>query len=133
MTVVIQRAWASVIGVASATIGILAFCSIVHIPGLDALVHIVTGVLFIGGAWDQQRAIRWPNKSLARYFLYRFRSDRYELGSHHCGNCFYTNWLIDLTALCSYPLPGERLLERFYMRVENSGSNEMIRDDSETF
>jgi hypothetical protein len=49
---------------------------------------------------DQQRAIRWPNKSLAWHFLYRIRSDRYELGAHHCRYCFHTNWLINLTDSC---------------------------------
>jgi hypothetical protein len=51
MKIGIQRAWASVIGLASTIIGILKFSSIVHIPMLDALVHIVTGVIFLGGAW----------------------------------------------------------------------------------
>lgn len=54
MKVVIQRAWASVIGVASTTIGILTFGSIVHIPTLDALVHIITGVIFLAGAWTNR-------------------------------------------------------------------------------
>jgi uncharacterized membrane protein len=48
---IIQRTWASVIGFASTTIGILKFSSIVHIPTLDALIHILTGVIFIAGAW----------------------------------------------------------------------------------
>ena len=51
MKMIIQRTWASVIGFASITIGILKFSSIVHIPTLDALIHIVTGVIFIAGAW----------------------------------------------------------------------------------
>lgn len=60
----IQRAWASVIGVASTTIGILKFSAIVHIPTLDALVQIVTGVIFIAGAWINKgeyvgQANRW--------------------------------------------------------------------------
>jgi hypothetical protein len=45
MKIVIQRAWASVMGVASATIRILKFGSIVHIPTLDALIHIITGLI----------------------------------------------------------------------------------------
>ena len=64
MKAVIQRIWASVIGVASTAIGILTFCSIVHIPALDAVIHIITGVIFIGGAWINKgqyvgRTIRW--------------------------------------------------------------------------
>ena len=51
MKTVIQRTWASVIGVASTAIGVLTFSSIVHIPTLDAVIHIVTGAIFIGGAW----------------------------------------------------------------------------------
>jgi hypothetical protein len=51
MKTVIQRTWASVIGVASTAIGILTFCSIVHIPTLDAVIHIITGVIFIASAW----------------------------------------------------------------------------------
>jgi len=64
MKTVIQRTWASVIGVASTAIGILTFCSIVHIPTLDAVIHIVTGAIFIAGAWINKgqyvgRTIRW--------------------------------------------------------------------------
>jgi len=64
MKTVIQRTWASVIGVASTAIGILIFCSSVHIPALDAVIHIITGVIFIGGAWINKgqyvgRTIRW--------------------------------------------------------------------------
>src|SRR5206468_8601272 len=64
MKTVIQRTWASVIGVASTAIGILTFCSIVHIPTLDAVIHMVTGAIFIAGAWINKgqyvgRTIRW--------------------------------------------------------------------------
>jgi hypothetical protein len=51
MKLIIQRTWASVIGIASTIIGVLKFALIVHIPTLDALIHIVTGVIFIAGAW----------------------------------------------------------------------------------
>lgn len=70
MKMVIQRAWASVIGVASATIGILTFCSIVHIPGLDALVHIVTGTIFIGGAWIKKgQYVGQTNRYLGIFYI----------------------------------------------------------------
>jgi hypothetical protein len=70
MKIVIQRAWASVIGVASATIGILKFCSIVHIAGLDALVHIVTGVIFIGGAWiNKGQYVDQTNRWLGIFYI----------------------------------------------------------------
>jgi len=64
MKIVIERTWASLIGVASTTIGILTFGSIVHIPTLDAVVHIITGVIFIAGAWINKgqyvgRTNRW--------------------------------------------------------------------------
>jgi hypothetical protein len=48
---VIQRAWASVIGFASIAIGVLKFLSIVPIRTLDAFVHLITGAIFIAGAW----------------------------------------------------------------------------------
>jgi hypothetical protein len=63
MKMVIQQAWTSVIGLASTTIGILKFTSILQIPTLDALVHIVTGGIFIGGAWINEG----------------------QLGPHYCG------------------------------------------------
>jgi hypothetical protein len=81
------------------TIGILKFGPIVHIPTFDALVHIVTGLVFLAGAWINKGQY-WPNKSLAGYFLYYLWGDWYELGSHHCRYCFYTNWLIALTNQC---------------------------------
>ncbi len=64
MKIVIQRAWALVIGFASTVIGILKFASIVHIPTLDALIHIVTGLIFVAGAWISKgqyvgKTIRW--------------------------------------------------------------------------
>jgi hypothetical protein len=47
----VQRIWASFIGIASATIGILKFISIVDIPISDASIHIITGIIFLLGAW----------------------------------------------------------------------------------
>ena len=50
----IHRIWASVIGVASVTIGILRFIIptlSLSIPPLDGIIHIVTGAVFIAGAW----------------------------------------------------------------------------------
>jgi hypothetical protein len=51
---IIQKVWASLIGTASIIIGILKFISMVNIPTLDALIHIITGTIFSGGAWIQQ-------------------------------------------------------------------------------
>lgn len=62
---VIQRAWASIIGLASATIGVLRILSIVNIPLRDALIHIATGVIFIAGAWLK----RGIYVRLANFFL----------------------------------------------------------------
>lgn len=64
MTTVIQRAWASIIGLVSITIALLTFSAVVHIPTLDALLHLVTGVFFIAGAWIKKghyvsQANRW--------------------------------------------------------------------------
>jgi hypothetical protein len=64
MKMIIQRAWASVTGCASTIIGILKFGSVVPIPTSDALVHIVTGVIFVAGAWINKgqyvgKTIRW--------------------------------------------------------------------------
>src|SRR5205809_5319852 len=99
MKIVIQRTWASLIGVASSTIGILKFGSIVHIPTLDAVVHIITGVIFIAGAWINKgqyvgRTNRW------RYCLHRLRSDWHKLGPHHHWYCFHINWLINIESRC---------------------------------
>jgi hypothetical protein len=70
MKIVIQRAWASVIGVASTTIGILKFGSIVHIPTLDALVHIVTGMIFIAGAWiNKGEYVGTTNRWLGIFYI----------------------------------------------------------------
>ncbi len=67
---VIQRAWASVIGFASTTIGILKFSSIVHIPTLDALIHIVTGVIFIAGAWiNKGQYVSKTNRWLGIFYI----------------------------------------------------------------
>ncbi len=103
--IAIQRIWASAIGIASIAIGILKFGSIVHIPTLDAVIHIITGGNFYWGSLDQQRPICWHNKSLAGYFLHHFRSDRYKLGSHRRWYFFHINWLINMTELCSHVLP----------------------------
>jgi hypothetical protein len=48
----------------STAIGLLKFSSIIHISTLDALVHIITGVMFIAGAWINKgqyvgKTIRW--------------------------------------------------------------------------
>jgi hypothetical protein len=70
MKIIIERAWASVIGLASTTIGMLKFCSIVHIPTLDALVHIVTGVIFIGGAWiNKGQYVGQTNRWLGIFYI----------------------------------------------------------------
>jgi hypothetical protein len=67
---VIQRLWASVIGLASTTIGILKFTSIVHIPTLDAFIHIITGVMFIGGAWiNRGQYVRRTNRWLGIFYV----------------------------------------------------------------
>lgn len=67
---VIQRAWASVIGFASTIIGILKFSSVVHIPTLDALVHIVTGVIFVAGAWiNKGQYVGKTNRWLGIFYI----------------------------------------------------------------
>jgi hypothetical protein len=70
MTILIQRTWASVIGLASTTIGILKFCSIVQIPTLNALIHIITGIMFIAGAWvNRGRYISNTNRWLGIFYV----------------------------------------------------------------
>jgi hypothetical protein len=70
MKIVIQRTWASLIGVASTIIGILKFCSIVSIPTLDALIHIITGVIFIGGAWiNKGQYVGKTNRWLGIFYI----------------------------------------------------------------
>ena len=67
---IIQRAWASVIGLASTIIGILKFSSIVHIPTLDALVHIITGVIFLTGAWiNKGQYVGTTNRWLGIFYI----------------------------------------------------------------
>jgi hypothetical protein len=70
MKMLLQRTWASVIGLASTTIGILKFASIVHIPTLDALVHIITGVTFIAGPWiNKGQYVRQTNRWLGIFYI----------------------------------------------------------------
>ncbi len=70
MKTVIQRTWASVIGVASTIIGVLTFSSVVHIPTLDAVIHIVTGASFIGGAWiNKGQYVGQTNRWLGIFYI----------------------------------------------------------------
>lgn len=70
MKLIIQRTWASVIGVASAVIGILKFTSIVHIPTLDVLIHIITGIIFIAGAWiNKGQYVGQTNRWLGVFYI----------------------------------------------------------------
>jgi hypothetical protein len=70
MKIIIERVWASVIGFASTTIGILSFGSIVHIPTLDALVHIVTGLVFLAGAWiNKGQYVGQTNRWLGIFYI----------------------------------------------------------------
>lgn len=70
MKVAIQRTWASVIGFASTFIGILKFASIVHIPALDALIHIITGIIFIAGAWvNEGQYVSTTNRLLGIFYI----------------------------------------------------------------
>jgi hypothetical protein len=70
MKMATQRTWASLIGVASTTIGILTFSSIVHIPTLDALIHIVTGLIFIAGAWvNKGQYVGQTNRYLGIFYI----------------------------------------------------------------
>ncbi len=66
----IQRIFASIMGVATVTIGILKFLSIVNIPTLDALIHIITGIIFIAGAWMQKgKHVRMTNLYLGAFYI----------------------------------------------------------------
>jgi hypothetical protein len=70
MKMAIQRTWASIIGVASATIGILKFTSIVHIPTLDAVIHIITGAIFVAGAWiNKGQYVSRTNRWLGIFYI----------------------------------------------------------------
>src|SRR5436190_1046621 len=69
-TMMIQRIFASIIGAATVTIGILKFVSIINIPTLDALIHIITGIIFIAGAWMQKgKYIRITNLCLGAFYI----------------------------------------------------------------
>ena len=66
----IQRIWATIIGTASTVIGILKFFSIVHLPALDATVHIITGFFFLTAAWLWQgRFVSKTNLLLGFFYL----------------------------------------------------------------
>jgi hypothetical protein len=82
---IIQRAWASIIGLASAAIGLLRLFSLVTIPLTDALIHILTGILFIAGAWIQKgKYVKPTNLSLGVvYFVWN--TGRFQLAAHHSG------------------------------------------------
>ena len=68
--IAIQRIWASAIGIASIAIGILKFGSIVHIPTLDAVIHIITGAIFIGGAWiNRGQYVGTTNRWLGIFYI----------------------------------------------------------------
>ena len=70
MKIIIERVWASVIGLASTAIGILKFGSIVHIPTLDALVHVITGVIFLSGAWiNKGQYVGQTNRYLGIFYI----------------------------------------------------------------
>jgi hypothetical protein len=70
MKLIIQRTWASVIGFASTIIGVLKFASIAHIPTLDALIHIITGVIFIAGAWiNKGQYVSKTNRWLGVFYI----------------------------------------------------------------
>jgi hypothetical protein len=70
MKILMQQAWASIIGLASTTIGILKFSSIVHIPTLDAVIHIITGAIFIAGAWiNKGRYVGQTNRYLGIFYI----------------------------------------------------------------
>ena len=70
MKMAIQRTWASVIGVTATAIGILKFSSVVHIPTLDALTHIITGVIFIAGAWiNKGQYVSKTNRWLGIFYI----------------------------------------------------------------
>jgi hypothetical protein len=59
-----------VVGVASTAIGILKFGSIVNVPTLDALVHIVTGIIFIAGAWiNKGQYVGTTNRWLGIFYI----------------------------------------------------------------
>jgi hypothetical protein len=49
----IQQIWASLLGAVSATIGILRFipATKLNITPSDGVIHIITGIIFIAGAW----------------------------------------------------------------------------------
>jgi hypothetical protein len=70
MKLVIQRTWASIIGAASTAIGILTLCSVVHIPTLDAVIHVITGVMFLAGAWiNKGQYVGQTNRWLGIFYI----------------------------------------------------------------
>jgi hypothetical protein len=70
-TKITQQIWATLIGAASTIIGILKFLSIVNIPSTDALIHIITGATFIGGAWIQKgKYVMITNLLLGVFYIF---------------------------------------------------------------
>lgn len=67
---IIQRIWAFLIGTVSTIIGTLALFSIVDIPVRDAIIHIVTGLLFVSGASFQSgKHVRIFNIFLGVFYI----------------------------------------------------------------
>ena len=67
---IIQQAWACIIGLASTVMGTLRFLSIINIPRIDAWVHVLTGMTFIAGAWIQRgKFVRITNFSLGIIYI----------------------------------------------------------------
>jgi len=68
---IVQRIWAVIIGLASMTVGILKFFSVLDIPTLDALIHITSGVVFIcGAAAENGRYARQTNLWLGLFYIF---------------------------------------------------------------
>ncbi|HEV8284927.1 MAG TPA: hypothetical protein VGQ09_11495 [Chitinophagaceae bacterium] len=66
----IQRIWASIIGLASTVIGILKYLSYINIPSSDAFIHIITGLGFIAGAWIRKgKYVEITNLCLGVFYI----------------------------------------------------------------
>ncbi|HXL54657.1 MAG TPA: hypothetical protein VN958_00275 [Chitinophagaceae bacterium] len=71
----IQRIFATLIGIVTITVGTLRFLPdtshpVVNIPLSDAIIHITTGVIFIGGAWIKKgKYVRTINLVLGAFYI----------------------------------------------------------------
>jgi hypothetical protein len=67
---IIQRIWAFLIGAVSTVIGVLGFLSVADIPLRDAVIHVISGLLYlIGAGLRGGRYVRFFNILLGIFYM----------------------------------------------------------------